>query len=268
MTRLSAALAQLRALDRPAAGPAAPATPGSRALLLTTLVFVVVTLSFPRTAVLAMLPLLLYPLWLLSRSRLPLKLLARGWLVALPLVLLAGGFEPWLRPAPVLQWGPLVVSEGALVLAALLLRCLLTVTAVLALVAALGLRQLAAAAQGLGVPALFTEHLLLLHRHAFLMLEEGQRITTAWRLRAGPRRHPPLATWGPLAGQWLLRSLQRARRVHLAMLARGYRGRLPLQPAAAWRWPDTAFVAGWCALFALLRAVDLPTAVGHLIVGA
>ncbi len=266
-TRLAAAREQLRALDRPLHAAAAHRL-DARVLLLSTLLFVAVVLSFDRMSVSALLPLALFPLVLASRSGVAWARLGQAVLLATPLVLLAGAFEPWLQPRPALQMGGLSISAGWLVLTSLLLRVALTVSATLALVAGCGLRELCAALRALGVPALFTDQLLFMHRYAFVLVDEGARIATAWRLRAGGRRHLPLATWGPLAGQWLLRSLQRAQRVHQAMLARGWRGAMPLPLQTQWQATDTRWLLGWALYFAAARSFDLPQVLGRWATGA
>jgi cobalt/nickel transport system permease protein len=77
-----------------------------------------------------------------------------------------------------------------------------------------------------------------------------------------------LRVWAPLVGHLLLRSVDRARRIHRAMLARGFDGQLgPLRVSRPlrWTWRDSVFVLSWCGFFALARAVDLPYALGRLI---
>lgn len=264
-TRLAAAREQLRALDRPPQA-ATPRRLDPRVLLLSTLLFVAVVLSFERRALGAMLPLGLYPLVLATQAGVAWRRLGQAVLVASPLVLLAGAFEPWLQPQPALRVAGVTISVGLLVLASMALRLALTVSATLALVAGSGLRELCAALRALGVPPLFTDTLLLMHRHAFVLIDEGSRIATAWRLRAGTRRRVPLATWSPLAGQWLLRSLARAQRVHQAMLARGWRGTLPLPLQQRWQRADSAWLLGWALYFGAVRAADLPLALGRWLV--
>jgi cobalt/nickel transport system permease protein len=52
----------------------------------------------------------------------------------------------------------------------------------------------------------------------------------------------------------LLRTLERAERIHRAMLARGFDGRLPVGQPLAWQWRDTLFLVGCLSLFVLMRS--------------
>jgi cobalt/nickel transport system permease protein len=77
-----------------------------------------------------------------------------------------------------------------------------------------------------------------------------------------------LTTYGPLAGQLLLRAFDRADRIHGAMLARGFDGEVRTLRAMHWTRRDSLFVAGWGALLLLVRSVDLPQWLGTLLLGA
>jgi cobalt/nickel transport system permease protein len=103
--------------------------------------------------------------------------------------------------------------------------------------------------------------LLLLYRYAFVLGAEVARLATARRLRSAGRR-PSLHSYAPLLGQLLLRALQRAQRVHQAMLARGFDGTIRSLRQPHWQARDTVFVLGWCSAFAALRAFDLPQWLG------
>ena len=89
---------------------------------------------------------------------------------------------------------------------------------------------------------------------------------TAYRLRADARRLD-LRLYASLTGQLLLRAYDRAQRVHQAMLARGFDGEVRTLNGLRWQQADTLFVGGWLAYFALARQVDLPLALGRLLVG-
>jgi len=51
------------------------------------------------------------------------------------------------------------------------------------------------------------------------------------------------------------------------MTARGFDGELRGLRELRWTQSDTVFVLGWCAFFALVRSVDLPTSLGHALLG-
>jgi cobalt/nickel transport system permease protein len=68
-----------------------------------------------------------------------------------------------------------------------------------------------------------------------------------------------------MAGQLLLRTLDRAQRIHQAMLCRGFAGDIRmLRPLRIGR-RELLFTLGWSALFVLLRLVNLPLLAGEFL---
>lgn len=266
MGRLDAALADLRDLDELAARDTPLTRFDPRAKLVAALVFVTVVMSFERHAVAALLPLCVFPLALAVLGGLPAAPLLRKLMLAAPLALMVGLFNPWLDRAPVPVFGDVTLAAGWWSFTSIVLRFGLTVGTALVLVAGTGMGPLCAALARLGVPRVFTVQLLFLYRYSFVLGAEAARMATARRLRSAGRR-AALHSYGPLLGQLLLRAFQRAQRVHQAMQARGFDGELRSLRPLRWQARDTAFVCGWCAAFALLRAVDLPQWLGSTLLG-
>lgn len=267
MGLLDAALADLRSLDELAARDTPLTRLDPRAKIIATVVFIVVVVSFERHAVTALLPLAVFPVVLAVLGDVPAAPILRKLALAAPFALMVGLFNPWLDRTPVVVFGDTTLAAGWWSFASIVLRYALTVGATLVLVAGTGMFALCAALERLGVPRLFTVQLLFLYRYAFVIGAEAARMTTARELRCAGRR-APLDTYGPLAGHLLLRALDRAQRIHLAMTTRGFDGEL--RSLRTWRWQprDTRFVLGWCGGFVLLRSVDLPQWIGATLLGA
>ncbi len=266
MSRIDAALRDLRSLDALAARDTPLTRLDARAKVIATLAFIVVVVSFDRYAVAALLPLAAYPVLLAVLGDVPAAPLARKLLLAAPFAVLVGIFNPLLDRAPMLAFGETPLAAGWVSFASILARFALTVGAALVLVAGTGMHALCAALARLGVPQVLTAQLLFLFRYAFVLGGEAARMAAARELRSGGRALA-LSAYGPLAGHLLLRSFERAQRVHLAMVARGFDGELRTLRAPRWSSRDTAFVLGWCAFFVLVRTVDLPQALGRLLLG-
>lgn len=266
MGLLNAALADLRSLDDLAARDTPLSRLDPRAKLITTFVFIVVVVSFERHAVAALLPLAVFPIALAMLGDVPAATILRKLALAAPFAVMVGLFNPWLEREPVVLFGDATLAAGWWSFASILLRFALTAGASLVLVAGTGMFPLCAALARLGVPRVFTVQLLFLYRYAFVLGAEAARMSTARELRCAGRR-AALNTYGPLAGSLLLRAFDRARRIHLAMTARGFDGALRSLRTLHWRPRDTCFVLGWCCAFVLLRAVDLPQWIGATLLG-
>jgi cobalt/nickel transport system permease protein len=265
MSRIDAALRDLRSLDELAARDTALARIDPRAKVLATLAFIVAVVSFDRTAVAALLPFAAYPVLLAVQGDVPAAPVLRKLLLASPFALMVGMANPLLDRAPMLVAGDATLAAGWVSFASILLRFALTAGAALVLVAGTGLYALCIALGRLGVPGVFTAQLLFLFRYAFVIGEQAARMSAARELRAGGRR-ARLAEWAPLAGHLLLRAFERAQRIQQAMIARGFDGKLRSLRKLRWTRRDTAFVLGWGSLFALARVVDLPLLLGRLVV--
>ena len=70
---------------------------------------------------------------------------------------------------------------------------------------------------------------------------------------------------GSLVGQLLLRTLDRAHRIHLAMLCRGFDGEVRLLRPLKFTGMDLAYTLGWSALFVIMRLYDIPQSLGTII---
>jgi cobalt/nickel transport system permease protein len=262
---IARALNDLRALDALASRETALARVDPRAKLVATLAFIVCVLSFDRYSVAALLPLALYPIVLAAQGEVPLPMLLRALVVASPFALMVGIFNPLFDRATMLDLAGVQVSGGWVSFAAIVLRFALTVSAALVLVAGTGMPALCSALARLGAPRVFTVQLMFMYRYTFVLAGEAARMTTARTLRAGEQSRVSLAVYASLLGQLLLRAFERAQRIHQAMLARGFDGELRLADRWQWKRADTVFIAGWCAFFVCVRAIDLPRALGALI---
>ncbi|MDD5029541.1 MAG: cobalt ECF transporter T component CbiQ [Rhodoferax sp.] len=266
MSSIARALQDFQSLESLAAKDSALSALDARAKILVTLGFIVTVVSFDRYAVAALLPLVLFPVLMAALGNIPWRVIGRSVLLAAPFAVMLGAFNPWFDSQVVLRVAGVGISGGWLSFASILIRFALTVSAGLMLVAGTGFGPLCVGLGRLGVPQVLTTQLLLLHRYAGLLASEAARMSLARELRGNGRRLP-LAVVGPLLGHLLLRALQRAERVHQAMLARGFNGQLPRGAGADWQRLDTVFVVVCLLGFGLARQLDLVHRLGTLVLG-
>lgn len=259
MKRLEGALAGL------ASPPSDLAGRDPRAPIVVTAFFLVIVVSFDRYAVAALLPLALYPAIVVAQAQLAWSRLALQLLLAAPFALVVGLANPWLERAPIEIYPGWTLAAGWISWASIAVRSVLTLSAALVLVGAWGIYALCAALARLGVPDVFTSQMLFLHRYVFVLGGEAQQLLTARRLRGATRLS--IREFSALLGLTLLRAFERAQRIHAAMRARGFHGRMPPAETTvfAWRWVDTVYVLGWCTYFAFVRMVNVPVWLGHAI---
>ncbi len=238
-----------------------------RAMALVTAAFAVVVVSFPATTVTALVPLAAFPVALAAAGAVPVSFLLPRLLLAAPFAVMVGLFNPLLQTQVVMEVAGVGVSAGWLSFTSILLRVLLTVTAALVLVATTGIHRLCAGLERLGLPRVLAVQLLLLYRYLFVVTGEGLRMANAATLRLGNRRGLTVRGYASLLGSLLIRSFERAQRVHQAMVARGFDGTVRTLQRERWGWRDTVFLTGSVGFFALARLTDLAALTGGALLG-
>jgi cobalt/nickel transport system permease protein len=234
-----------------------------RAKLLTTMVFVGVVVSFDKYAVSALLPFLVFPVFVSAVGGIPFRYLATKMIVVSPFAVLLGIFNPVLDPSPMMELGGISISSGWLSFTSILIRFFLTVSALLALAAVSGFQPLLAAADRLGAPRVLVVQLMLFFRYLFVLGNEALRVLRARSLRSRDARDRGLRSFGSLVGQLLLRTLNRAERIHLAMRTRGFDGEIRLLTPLAFKARDALFVVVWSGLFVGGRLVNVSEVLGN-----
>jgi cobalt/nickel transport system permease protein len=138
---------------------------------------------------------------------------------------------PFVAQGPQTQVLGLTVSEHGLLAAwGLLAKGTLGVLASLTLAATTEPHDLLAGLERLHLPAQLVEIMAFMVRYLDVVTDEMKRMRVARASRGFTTRNP---THWPVvarsAGALFIRSYERGERVHLAMLSRGYDGRMPRQ---------------------------------------
>jgi cobalt/nickel transport system permease protein len=89
-------------------------------------------------------------------------------------------------------------------------------------------------------------NLSFLYRYFFVLTEEAMRMKQARDCRRVGRAPflEELKVLSSMLGTLLIRSFERAERMHYAMLSRGYAGDFPVTEARIFSWRDFAFLVG------------------------
>jgi cobalt/nickel transport system permease protein len=237
-----------------------------RAKVLATAAFVMAVSSYGRYEVSALLPYTIFPVCLAVLGEVPWSYLLKRIALALPFVLVLGAFNPVLDRTVLLNVGPMAISGGWVSFLSMALKLVLTVASAVVLVAITSMDGVCQALERLGLPQVFVVQIGFLHRYIFVLSEEAGRMLRARELRANghPLSHREFA---PLAGHLLLRTWERAQRIHQAMLARGFEGHFHVLRRPSFRVRDAVFLLGWCALFLVLRFNNLPVRLESMLSG-
>ena len=186
-------------------------------------------------------------------------------LYSLPFIVFIGVFNPVFDTAPALTVGDFTVSRGWITFISIVLRGLMSVQAIMILVAAIGFEGVCRGMRSVGIPAWLVTQLLMVYRYMTVLLEECLDMKRARLSRCYGRTHMSLSIWGRMTGQLFLRTVARSERISRAMLARGFNGSVPFIDFGGrgrWRMSDTVFASVCGIVFLFLRFFNLSGLLG------
>lgn len=239
-----------------------------RAKVVTTMVFLVCVVSFPKYAILPLLPFLIYPVFSAAEGNLPLGFLLRKLIAVAPFALVVGMFNPWFDREVLVYLGELGITGGWISFASIMLRFFLTTFAALVLIATTSFNGVCMALERLGLPDVLATQLLFLYRYIFVLGDQVMRLARARSLRSFGTRGMGMQVYANMLGHLLLRTYARAQRIYRAMLARGFDGHVRTTAGLRLTGRDIAYTLGWSAAFVVFRLVNVPLLVGRLATGS
>ena len=232
--------------------------------LILTVFYVAVTVSFPKYALTNLIAMVVYPVSVFTVTDLSFKDALRRLRVVLPIVMLFGVLNPFFDRTTILVIGNMKISGGVISMLSLMLKGVLTVLAGYILIATTTIEKICRALRILHVPKAFVTVILLIFRYVTLLLSEARRITQAYSLRAPGQKGVQYKVWGPLLGQMLLRSMDRANDVYDSMLLRGFDGEFRTGRAEKIKPADILWPLLWMAVILLLRLFPVVEWIGGL----
>ncbi len=167
---------------------------------------------------------------LMGISQVPLTYLIGRTLVILPFIILASLAAPW---------------NGLAGLGTLFMRAILCLFLLMLLTNTTRFVELLRGLRRLGCPQILVMNLSFLYRYLFVLTEEAMRMKQARDCRRVGRAPfiEELKLLSSMLGTLLIRSFERAERMHSAMLSRGYGGDFPVYSPRKFSWRDLVFLS-------------------------
>jgi cobalt/nickel transport system permease protein len=175
---------------------------------------------------------------LMGISQVPLNYILGRILIILPFIVLASLAAPW---------------KGYQGLWILFVRAILCLILLILLTNTTRFVELLRGLRKLGCPQILVMNLSFLYRYLFVLTEEAMRMKQARdcrRVGKAPFREE-LKVLSSMLGTLLIRSFERAERMHSAMLSRGYTGDFPVVSPKRFSWHDLIFISGVTLFVAL-----------------
>ena len=222
------------------------------AKLLVTFAYIFITVSFDRYNLPGLAGMGIYLLALFILGKIPFFQAVRQLKVILAVSAAVGSI------------GGFVVTGGMISMITLMLKGIYSVLASYLLTASTSIEEICYALQCLKIPRTFITVILLIYRYMIVLLKEAERITLAYEMRAPGQKGIHWKAWGSLAGQLLLRSIDRAQVVYESMMLRGYDGTFRLIRKEASAVSSILYGAGLTLLFVLYRYVPVFEIAGRI----
>lgn len=232
--------------------------------MITTIFFLVVVISIDKYNVSGLMPYFFYPILMMALGEIPYRPVFSRLLIALPFAFFAGLSNPFLDRETALVLAGIPISWGLLSFASILIKTVLTVMAVLILIATTPMDRLAHELIRLRIPKIFVMQIMLTYRYLGLLIAEAGNMTTAYHLRSSRQKGIRLEHAGTFMGQLLLRSFDRAEKVYVAMKLRGFNGEYHFALSEKMKTGDFLYGLILCVLFLLMRWMNLSVMIGNL----
>ena len=266
MNKMEKALSELSGMDRLAEQDSPLHRIHPSAKLLSTVLYVIVTVSFSKYDLSGLFPMILWPLLLFQISGITLRSCFYRLRIVLPLVMAVGLFNPFFDRTPVLKIGAFTVTGGMISMLTLMLKGVYCLMASYLLMATTGIDQLCAALRKMHFPRMLATLLLLTYRYVGVMTKELAVMTDAYQLRAPGQKGIHISAWGSFQGQLLLRSMDRAQELYSSMLLRGYHEHFHYADVSPFHWTDLLYIAGSAAVFFFFRYFNTARLIGTFFV--
>jgi len=266
MNKMQKALAELSEMDELSARKSPVHSIHPAAKLLTTIAYIMITLSFDKYDLSGIVPMVIWPVLMFQISGIEVRTCFYKLRIVLPLVMAVGLFNPLFDRDIMLQLGNIGVSGGVISMITLMLKGVFCLMASFLLMVTTKIDSLCAALRGLHVPAMLVSLLQLTYRYVGVLTEELAVMTEAYHLRAPGQKGINISAWGSFLGQLLLRSMDRAQELYSSMLLRGYHDHFHYADIDRFRMRDALYMAACLLFFILLRYAGVAQLLGGMIV--
>lgn len=196
----------------------------SQTKIITTFLYVVIVVSFNKYDLTGLMPFILYPVIMISLAKIPCKYLYWRIAIAIPFCFFAGIANVIYDNETAFTLFNLTITLGMVSFITLIVKCILTISSVLILIATTSLSEIARQLVQYKVPTVFVLLVALVYRYIDVILKESANMYLAYLLRAQEQKGVKMKDMGIFLGQLILKSLDRSERVYCAMKCRGFNG--------------------------------------------
>lgn len=232
--------------------------------LFVTVLYLVLVVSWSRYQLVGILGMAIYPFVLFEITGLSFSQALRRLRIVLPLVCIVGIFNPLFDRQIVATLFGMQISGGVLSMITLMLKGVLTVLGSYLLIATTTVDRICYGMRCFHIPKIIVTEFMLICRYISVLGREADRLMQSYHMRAPGQKGIHYRAWGPVIGQLLLRSMDRAEIVYQSMLLRGFNDNFSIGGVAKLRSTDWKYLAGFTVMLAVLRFIPVFEIIGGL----
>lgn len=236
--------------------------------LIVTIIFIIITVSFGKYEIIGLLPLLVYPIAIFNAGDVPVTPILKRSLIVLPLIIGFGIFNPIFDLKLIYISSDIVIKAGWISFLSLMIKSYLCVICSLLLISTTSIDNISKALLKLHIPKIIVMNFLFSYRYIYVLLEEVSNIWTAYSLRAPMQKGIDYKVWGPLLGQLLIRTFDRAERIYIAMKLRGFNGEYINGSKDNFKLNDYLYLFFWFLFLLMVKFYNIPVLLGNIFIGA
>ena len=195
-------------------------------------------------------------------SKVPLRFVFKRSLVVIPFVLLIAIFIPFLKEGEIAgsySFASLhltVTYDGLIILFNVLSKSWLSVLSMLALASTTKFPELLKGFEKLGMPRVMVMVISFMYRYVFVLGDEVMRMKCARDARSfGGNSKWHIKTIGNIIGMMFIRTYERGERVYVAMVSRGFIGKIKILNDLHVKKQDIYFMLSFLAFLTIIRTV-------------
>lgn len=234
--------------------------------LLLTALYLVTVISFGGEQISGLIVFFFYPVLFMTIGEIPFRPIMGRLLIALPFSVFAGLSNMFVSREARMMLGGIIITKGMITFAVILIKTILTVSAVLILIATTSMKDLIHAMLFFHIPTILVMQIVLTFRYLSVLMSEVSVMYHAYLLRAPREKGIKLKDMGSFLGQLILRSFDRAERIFHAMKCRGFEGGLAFsdrERIPGKQWIYLVLISG---ILIVCRLVNVSELIGDLLV--
>lgn len=221
------------------------------AKIIVTLVYVIMVVAFPKNSF-GVVVFFFYPFILLPLSETPIKLIAPRILIALPFCVFASIFSVFLDRDVVVTLLGINITSGVVTFVVVTIKALLTVTAVLMLIATTSITKICFGLEKMKIPGVLVVQILLTYKYIGVMIKRAVGMATAYKLRSGATKGIAMKNIGSFLGVLLISTHDKGNKIYYAMKCRGWSDSFPVNNGQKFARTDFIYMTVLSALFIVL----------------